>query len=266
MLPNFLIIGAAKSGTTSLFEQLRGHPDVFVPDPDNKEPQFFSALEQGAWHKGLAWYESLFADWNGEKAVGEASTSYSKAPAYGDAPEKIHQVLPDVKLIYVLRDPNHMVFFNGLRQSLDECILNGTFLLNVASYAMQLSHYLDRFPREQVAVFLFEDYVRNPGETARRVCRFLDVDDQVELSQKPFNTAKGRRIPRWPALQQRVPEHWRRTRVGAWLEQGMTRPIGTPRLSDAAYAHARAVLDSDVEQLRGMLGRDLEEWALERPQ
>jgi hypothetical protein len=276
MLPNFLIIGAAKSGTTSLYDQLKGHPDIFLPrNPAHKEPTFFSESGEGAWSKGLDWYEGLFAEWKGEQAVGEASTSYTKAPAYGDAAEKIHSVIPDAKLIYVLRDPmqqivshyNHMLYFNDLKYTLDQVILGNTFLQDVASYAMQLKLYLALFPKEQIQVLLFEDYVADPVAVGREVCRFLDVDERIDLPLKQAkNVAKGRRIERWPGTLARVKARVGERPLGKWLERNvLTKPLEPPVMSEEAYQHARARLDQDLAELRDLVGRDFGEWRLARP-
>ncbi|RLF35719.1 MAG: sulfotransferase, partial [Thermoplasmata archaeon] len=94
MLPNFVIAGPPKSGTTSLLFYLERHPDVFVIN----EPHFFSRN----YEKGIEWYESLFEKHKKEKAVGEKSPSYFFDPK---VPLRIKKHIPDVKLIFIFRDP-----------------------------------------------------------------------------------------------------------------------------------------------------------------
>ncbi|MFC1759697.1 sulfotransferase domain-containing protein, partial [Planctomycetota bacterium] len=100
-LPNFMIIGASKCGTTSLWEYLNRHPDVFWANP--KEPMYFN------WElkrpREIEWYASLFADAADKQAIGEATTSYTYAPHTAKVPQRIHQLLPDCKLVYILRPP-----------------------------------------------------------------------------------------------------------------------------------------------------------------
>lgn len=205
MLPNFLIIGAAKCGTTSLYHQLRQHPDIFMPE--NKEPTFFSDRLRGTWNNGLQWYEQLFKDWQGEAAVGEASTSYSKAPYYGDAPEKIARIIPQVKLIYLIRDPisqlashyRQLLIYEGCRSSFDEVILGSDFLLDVACYYRQISHFLRFFSRDQILILFFEEYINKPIFIASRVSEFLAVDNRIDLIlDEPKHTSTDKRIKRWP--------------------------------------------------------------------
>src|SRR6266568_8270036 len=100
-LPNFLIVGAMKSGTSSLWSYLRSHPQVFMPDM--KEPMFF--VEKKNWSKGLDWYRGLFDDAGEAVAIGEASQPYTMAHSFPGVPGRIVSLIPDVKIIYVLRHP-----------------------------------------------------------------------------------------------------------------------------------------------------------------
>ena len=99
--PNFLIIGAGKSGTTSLWSLLGQHPEIFVSRI--KEPSFFSNDEQ--YTRGWMWYESLFRGARGENAIGEASNSYSATGIHPDTVRRIVESLPGVRLIYLVRNP-----------------------------------------------------------------------------------------------------------------------------------------------------------------
>jgi hypothetical protein len=100
-LPEFMIIGAAKAGTTALNEYLSQHPQIFMCPL--KEPQFFST--DVIYERGLAWYEGLFADAKSGQICGEASTSYTFFPSTPLTPQRIHQAIPNVKLIYLIREP-----------------------------------------------------------------------------------------------------------------------------------------------------------------
>lgn len=271
MLPNFLIIGAAKSGTTSLYEQLRRHPDVCMPTRRWKEPTFFSERAQGRWARGMHWYRSLFSHHRGERAVGEASTSYTKAPVYGDAPAKIASVLPDARLIYLVRDPVdqvvshycHMVFHDGLRLPFDRAVVEKPFLVDAARYAFQLAPYLQRFPRERILVVPFERYVADPVAEGKRVCRFLDVDDSVELGlDRPRNVGSSHRLMRgihWPrayrGLQRHAPRVLRRA-----FDRWMTRSVPRPSRSSPAARRLRARLAAEIDALERDCRVDLRRW------
>src|SRR5262245_7209987 len=99
--PNFLVIGAMKCGTSSLYQYLRSHPQVFMPnDPD--EVNFFSRRDLERWSE---WYRRLFAEAGSAVAIGERSTNYTKYPSIPDVPTRIARSIPDAKLIYLIRDP-----------------------------------------------------------------------------------------------------------------------------------------------------------------
>lgn len=226
-LPDFLIIGAAKCGTTSLFEQLGQHPQIFLPAV--KEPTFFSEHGVGAWDKGLEWYASLFADAQDGQLTGEASTSYSKAPWYGDAPEKIHQVLPDVKLIYMVRDPlaqivshyQHMDYGELDDRTLEQRLLNDDFLLKVASYAFQLEQFLPFFDKRQIHVICLEHYIADNARVMSQLFSFLDIDLHPTRPRRE-NARRERQILRWswlkyiPAIKRMTP-YERQHQLRPWL-------------------------------------------------
>ena len=100
-LPNFLIIGAGKSGTTSLWHLLNEHPDIYM-SPD-KEPNFFNKDEN--YNKGLDWYQHLFRRAKNQKAIGEASNNYSCCGIFKNTVKRIKKTLPHVKIIYITRNP-----------------------------------------------------------------------------------------------------------------------------------------------------------------
>ena len=129
-LPTFLIIGTMKGGTTSLHRYLRQHPEVFMPE--RKELNFFldeyagppiDPPEERNWSRGITWYERQFAGAERERAVGEASANYSRYPTYPGVAERIAEVVPQMKLIYLMRNPIDRVlshylhdFANGREQ------------------------------------------------------------------------------------------------------------------------------------------------------
>ncbi|MCB8943686.1 MAG: sulfotransferase domain-containing protein [Ardenticatenaceae bacterium] len=195
MLPNFLIIGAQKSGTTWLAEQLGQHPDVFMA---TGEVHFFD--KDYHYHKGVQWYEQHFVAANKQKAVGEKTPDYLWANGQGveghlaDVHCHIHDLLPDVKLIVVLRNPvnraisavNHIIRSGRVspRCGIDDLLMGqykhlvaGHGVLEYGRYHEQLQAYLKLFGREQLLVLIFEeDVTANPSKGLQKVCRFLGID------------------------------------------------------------------------------------------
>ena len=221
-LPNFIIIGAAKSATTTLTTVLQRHPDVFVSKP--KEPKFFGRN----YNKGWKWYASRFVA--GEKVLlrGEASTMYSSSLfSYRWSPELMCRFLPRLKLIYVVRDPLDRIVsqwrhhrgrnpdcagFSDLMRDRDL----KRRIVGCSMYYKQLTRYRLFFPDEQIHCLTFEDLLSSPKETLRAMLRFLGVKPRVKMllgsrGCLPLENkagAKGRgyvQKPEWsPALRGKV--------------------------------------------------------------
>ena len=195
MLPNFLIIGAQKSGTTWLAEQLIQHPDVFMPAT---EIHFFD--KDYHYYRGVQWYEKHFSRVGNQKAVGEKTPDYLWANGQGveghmpDVHHHIYDLLPDVKLIVVLRNPvnraisavNHIIRSGRIspRYSADDLLIGkyqhlvaGHGVLAYGRYYEQIQAYLTLFCRQQLLVLIFEeDVLENPTNGLQKVCHFLQID------------------------------------------------------------------------------------------
>lgn len=181
-LPNFLIIGAAKSGTTSLYHYLRQHPDIFMSPV--KEPNYYTDDDNLVPNaiRSRANYEQLFAGAKGERAIGEATVRYLNAIAGID---RIHADLPGVRLIISLRQPAGRAYSSYLShcasgretRSAEEALQPGSYPFETSFYYPRLRRYYDRFDQKQIKVILFDDLVANPQNVLRDLFRFLDVDD-----------------------------------------------------------------------------------------
>lgn len=211
MLPNFIIVGAEKAGTTSLWSMLSAHPDIFMCQP--KEPKFFSHH----WDKGIGWYESLFAEADMQSAIGEASPSYTLHTAnsdWGNIPQRIQQSLGDIKYIYIVRHPVDRLL-SHYRQArfhhwisgettFDQALVALPRLQDGSRYFYQLERYLPYTSPDQWHILSLEELQQNAGKTSEGLCRFLDVepmplnqleaknvsDERVRLS-KPLMTLKS---------------------------------------------------------------------------
>lgn len=181
-LPNFLVIGAMKSGTTSLFHYLQSHPQVFMSPL--KEVDFFSA--ELNWDRGLDWYRRQFSGAGpGVTAIGEASTSYTKYPEYAGVAERIARTLPEARLIYVVRDPiarirshyQHRSLIGAEREPLETAVLDDPRYVDCSRYAFQIEQYLRVVPREQLLVVSSEGLRSDRERTVKDIYRFLGVDE-----------------------------------------------------------------------------------------
>lgn len=219
-LPDFIIIGAAKSGTTSLYEYLVRHPRVFMTTP--KEPEFFGREERYA--QGLKWYASLFADAANEQICGEASTVYTRLPHAGDVPARMHAVVPNVKLIYIVRNPVDRAFSDYMQRvktarhleesdswdrilmtpderwiydrilegeearrsggeggRFEDLLENADRLLDTGRYMHQIEQYLNHFDAGQLIVLFLDDLRDTPEQVLQRIMDHLGIDRNVDL-------------------------------------------------------------------------------------
>jgi hypothetical protein len=190
-LPTFAVIGAMKAGTVSLRHYLDEHPDVFLGRGGRfGEPNFFIAERN--WPRGRGWYESLFDGAGGAAALGECSPSYTMAPLFGGVPARMAQVVPAVRLVYVVRDPiarmrsmyMHQVSAGRERRRPAVALLDDRYL-EPSLYGFQLAAFLDHFDRSQVLVIASEVLRDRPREALSAVFRHLAVDPAaVDLDRR----------------------------------------------------------------------------------
>jgi hypothetical protein len=180
-LPNFLIIGAMKAGTTSLYHYLRVHPHVFMASI--KELDFFD--RKANWKRGLDWYRKQFEGAGPEAfAVGEASTAYTKYPSVPGVPERMATVVPEARLIYVVRNPidrirshyQHRVAVGAEKESFEKAVFDNPIYLHCSRYASQVEQYLHFFSREKLLLITSEELRHSREPTMRRVYAFLGLD------------------------------------------------------------------------------------------
>jgi hypothetical protein len=288
-LPHFLIAGAARSGTTSLYHWLRQHPDVFMPA--NKEPSYFV-------HKyGVAdWdaYLKLFDAGKSKKVIGEASTPYMSAP---ESPAWIRRVLGDIRIIILLRNPIERAWslycwmvMEGYERlpSLEQALVeeeqrfsdpsfhdhNPQYFWNYmyyrsGLYCHQVEKYLHLFGRDRVRVYLFDDLAERAAEVYSDACRFLGVDPSFEPTLVAQNASKA---PRFTGVQFRL----RRLRRALSSRRGSASALQRSMASALMAANVRcgrqnglrpatveglkARYADDVRRLEGVIGRQCAHW------
>lgn len=204
-LPTFIIAGAPRSGTTFLYDLCASHPTIYMARPRTPEPKFF--LVDGEYAKGLDYYaEKYFAPGSEFEAVGEKSTNYLEDPCVAG---RIASALPEVKLVFVLRNPRERAFSNYLwsRKNGLETLDFDTALrregereasyppaqrysrpfsyISRGMYARLLQPYLQYFDRSRLLFLLDDDLARAPAGVARQLFEFLGVSS-AELN---FNFA-----------------------------------------------------------------------------
>lgn len=221
MLPNFLIIGTNKSGTTSLYHYLNSHPDIYMSPL--KEPHFFSFEGENLKLRGpdntfarindyaitdFEEYKKLFSEVQNEQRVGEASTMYLY---YKKSAERIKKYIPDAKLICILRNPVERAFSNYLhaktdgdepadsfREALDletERIKSGWGPLwhykQVGFYSEQIKKYLRLFSEKQMHFIIFDEYKKDRDRILDEVFDFLGVNPNVDIEDELVYNKSG---------------------------------------------------------------------------
>jgi hypothetical protein len=278
-LPTFIVIGAMKAGTTSLYHYLRNHEQVFMPKV--KELDFFVA--ESNWSRGLDWYRQQFSGAGDTQARGEASTLYTKYPVYQGVPERMACVVPDVRLVYLVRDPivrmrshyQHRVALGAETAPLEVALLENPIYLACSRFAMQLERYLDHFPREQVHVVTSEALRGDRTNAMQAVYEFLGVDPSLApaaLETEFYRTSQRRSYP--PAvyaarrfLKHHVPQAKRaKEAVDSVLarRRGMAADAGAPDVVISPQLHEQlaGLLRDDVARLRRYMGPEFDGWGL----
>lgn len=187
MKPNFFVIGAAKSATTTLCILLGQHPDVFMCDP--KEPGFFSNLE--LYTERRQWYERLFENSGCAMARGEGSTTYTRNVSHSQVSDthtasRIARHVPDARLIYIVREPlariesdwKYEVKMGRIRCTFDRALRKHKYIVDASRYWTQLQRYRQWFCDDQILVLFFEDFVKDTECYLRQCYQFLGVSSE----------------------------------------------------------------------------------------
>jgi hypothetical protein len=289
-LPNFIIVGAAKAGTTALYWYLSEHPAVYMSPV--KETFYFAYGVDEAGRllygdpevhrfpiKTLPEYEALFAAAGNATAIGEASPIYLECP---QSAERIRSLIPGARIIASLRQPvdraysDYIMYLRRRGRRLDPATdlradaawaQPDSRWMQVSRYAEQIRRYVDRFPREQIHVALFDDLKRDAVGMTQSVYRFVGVDPafrpDVETPHAAGGVPKSRLLERVfssrglrSALQPLLPTpaaNW----VRRFRSRTMTKPPALPpALRQELTAHFRA----DIAETSALIGRNLDHW------
>jgi hypothetical protein len=295
--PNFLIIGAAKSGTYTLHTHFARHPEVFMCAA--KEPHYFSfgavsaqanSTRRGPVHSYISSYQAysaLFADHGDAKMAGESSVSYLYVP--GTA-ERIFDYNPEMKLIVSLRNPVDRAYssFNfaksyglepsktlaeGLEAEERRIHENGSILLryrDLGLYSRHLARYYRVFPPDKIKVIIYEEFVQNPVEVVRDLYEFIGVSPAFEPDPNLHSNATKRPDDDNPlhnfingqhlvrsAVRRLLPLK-ARMQIREFVREALFKP--PPPLEDEERSKLKHLFDDDIRELKKQLGRDLSVW------
>lgn len=297
-MPNFLIIGAAKSGTTSLYYILKQHPEVFMSPV--KEPHFFSHEGERPNFRGpgddlgmnrnaitsIKGYRALFRGVTNEKAVGEASTTYLSNP---NAAGRIKKQIPDARLIAMLRNPVDRAYSAFMHLSRDGREPHADFAraldeeerrirdnyaplwryTKIGMYAEQVERYLKNFDRSRIKIYLYDDYKADAAAVVRDMFQFLCVDETGPVNLRLQHNVSG--IPKNRLLNSLLSRPTRlRSALRPVLPQYVRRAALEVRnrnlvkrpLPPELREHLKGVFREDILKLQDLIDRDLSQWII----
>lgn len=290
MLPNFLVIGVAKAGTTALHWYLAEHPSIFMSRA--KDPSYFA---YGLDERGeLLWgnpeihefpvksqreYEEIFERAQNAPAIGEASTMYFECP---QAAGRIRSLIPEARIVCCLRHPvdraysDYQMYLRSVGRRLDAgrdlsatsaWVRRDSHWMQISQYHGHLKRYYDVFAREQIHILLFEDLRKNPLGLLQDLYRFLGVEPGfVPDLETPHNVGG---MPVNPLLEGVLTSQLIRTVVKPWVPRqaaNWVRRLRTRNMRPAPplpLELRRQLTDSfreDITQTSALIGRDLTHW------
>ena len=206
VLPNFFMVGVARSASTSLAAYFKQHPDICFCRPH--EPNFFAFDHE--YKRGLDYYKSLYKHYGGEPVIGEKSWRYSCAGVYPAALSRILEVIPSFKAIYVVRDPvkRAVSLWSEMRDGgqglLDAdpniAIARDPIIIDSSLYNTQIARFEETLGPENVLIVFYEDFVRGPDEYYRTICEFLQISVFQPKTSIKRNVSTDKRTDR-PVLE-----------------------------------------------------------------
>jgi hypothetical protein len=287
VLPNFLIPGAGKSGTSFVASMLGTHPDVFIPLI--KEPSFFSTYPgEGFYLKGMPYYQKYFVGYRGEIRIGEASTVYMFDPA---SPALIRENLGLIKLIFILRNPIARAYSNywqdikgghklpGFHFFITSGCDRSKEMVYVSRYDLHLKRYLHFFSREDILIITYDQLKSNPRAVFDSITDFLHIktfDSSVDLGREVNPAA----VPRSKVLARIMRNRHRlaliKDTLPGWaispvkkvadvIKEINTKKIVYKPMKVASWEFLYSLLKPTIDYLECEMGLSLNHWRHYRP-
>ncbi len=286
-MPNFIILGTPKAGTTAIYNYLKQHPQIYMPP--FKEPHFFSFEGEQKPHwsiKTLEDYQALFQDATSEQIIGEASTWYLYSQT---AAGRIRHHIPDVKLIAILRNPIERAYsswafrvqcgwesitdFKQALQAEPQRICENYewdfHYLKTGFYYHQIKRYFDAFPQEQIKIIIYEDFQVDPIKVLESIYKFVGVDKTLisDISTKHnvtylpknnfINLMMNRRSITKDIVKSIIPKQLTQAIAHRLRKENKAQ---LPPLSSAVKHNYLAFYQEDISELEKLINRDLTVW------
>ena len=282
--PNFFIVGAEKSGTTSLYEYLKNIPGIYLSPI--KEPNYFTSTFHPerlfcAAIQDKENYLELFSGVKDEVAIGEASPFYLVDP---ETPNRIHEIIPNAKIIMILRDPlaralssyyqslksgwETKSFFDALKNAYSNKKnggdLTARILIEGGFYSEQVKRYFDIFGKNQVLVIIFEEFIQDTKNTIFQILDFLEVKTKkpikIEKIHNPVSLPKNqlyKNIVENAALKKIALKIFKHGTSKKIRDRFLIKEIEKPQIKKAESEFLKNLYYKDMKKLEKILGRSL---------
>jgi len=257
-LPDFLIIGAMKSATSTIYEQLSRQPGIFMPRV--KEPNFFSDDEQ--YSRGLDWYESQFDEAQASDILGEASTHYTKLPTYPETVARMRKHLDLPRLIYVMRHPVDRLISQYVHQwseheiscGIDEAVARYPELGAYSCYARQLTPFIETYGKAAILPVFFDRLKLFPLQELKRICQFIGYKGEprwvTEVTAGNISAERVRKFPLYEVIVE--------SRVGTALRRSLVPKTLRTKIREFFSMTNRPVLGLEMQkELEKFFDKDL---------
>lgn len=259
-LPDFIIIGAMKSGTSTLHSNLQLHPDIGMSKL--KEPHFFDLY----YDKGIEWYKDQFQD---KRVLGESTPAYTWQHIYPEVPGRMATVIPDAKLIYLLRDPiarieshlHHDLYRGRLKlKEIDSKVLEDPQYIQTSRYFFQLKEYLKYFPKERILIMETNELKKDLNSSLNEICSYLNVDSFDFTNKVKVRNQSARKylIPGYDTVHKYFPRQI--TKLYHLFFYFRNKKIERPKLKEETLIEIKRRLSPDIEELKKFSGKNFDDW------
>ena len=268
-LPHFMIIGAMKSATSTLQDQLIQQSGIFMCDP--KEPNFFSDNDQ--YIKGMNWYTALFDNFPDGALLGEASTHYTKLPTYSETVTRLNKHLSDIRYIYVMRHPIDRLISHYIHEwstgnykcDINEAITRYPELVDYSRYSMQLEPYFKMFGKCNVMPVFFDRLITHSQSELDRVCEFIGYKSKAtwihNLKAQNVSSKRIRKFPLYDLLiESKIAKVIRRNLIPKQIRNLVKyklRMQDRPIINEKNMSELEKEFNQDLAILSKWLGKDI---------
>lgn len=280
--PDFMLVGAAKAGTTTLHFKLKNHPNILLTDP--KEPMYFSNPE--VYARGPEWYSSLFKDAKASQLCGDCSTTYMRYP-FAEEPNTrnpwptISQLDKTPKFIYILRHPvdrayshyvHHMRF--GCTMTFEEAMDRNPIYVNCSKYSLQMSAFREHLPDAKLLALDFTQLIHDRTSATYKTLDFLELP--AILPPDPHHSMMNRRdnreffskimwkVPGWKIARKMISPSIKRKAMDLTMNSRLGKRIARKTEVQPMKPETRMKLvemfEPDIQAAEELLGKPLPDW------